>query len=135
MKIKLFVACEIQYFELGIFSFYLYVYYLTRGFTASTRTFNPPTRAFNLAAHAFNLAIRDFSLLTLVIRLLCFHQNPCFSFSRIAVKWSARHLTSKQPLKYKHTLRCEWNFLKIWNLNVSANSWMLVLSYLCHLKI
>ena len=32
MKIKLFVACEIQYFQLGIFSFNSYVYYLTRGF-------------------------------------------------------------------------------------------------------
>ena len=37
MKIKLFVAREIQYFELGIFSFNSYVYYLTRGFLASTR--------------------------------------------------------------------------------------------------
>ena len=37
MKIKLFVAREIQYFELGIFSFNSYVYYLTRGFLASAR--------------------------------------------------------------------------------------------------
>ena len=37
MKIKLSVAREIQYFELGIFSFNSYVYYLTRGFIASTR--------------------------------------------------------------------------------------------------
>ena len=37
MKMKLFVAREIQYFELGIFSFNSYVYYLTRGFLASTR--------------------------------------------------------------------------------------------------
>ena len=56
MKIKLFVAREIQYFELGIFSFNSYVYYLTRGFIASTRTFNLLTRAFNLTARAFNLA-------------------------------------------------------------------------------
>ena len=40
MKIKLFVAREIQYFELGIFSFNSYVYYLTRGFIASTRAFD-----------------------------------------------------------------------------------------------
>ena len=40
MKIKLFVAREIQYFELGIFSFSSYVWYRTRGFIASTRAFN-----------------------------------------------------------------------------------------------
>ena len=49
MKIKLFVTCEIQCFELGIFSFNSYVYYLCRGFIASARAFNLPTRAFNLA--------------------------------------------------------------------------------------
>ena len=32
MKIKLFVASETQYFQLGIISFNSYVYYLTRGF-------------------------------------------------------------------------------------------------------
>ena len=64
MKIKLFVAREIQYFELGIFSFNSYVYYLTRGFIASTRAFNLLTRAFNLPTRAFNLATRAFSLLT-----------------------------------------------------------------------
>ena len=36
---KTFVAREIQYFELGIFSFNSYVYYLTRGFIDSTRAF------------------------------------------------------------------------------------------------
>ena len=55
MKIKLFVACEIQYFELGIFSFNSYVSYLTRGFIASNRAFNLPTRAFNLPTRAFSL--------------------------------------------------------------------------------
>ena len=85
MKIKIFVAREIQYFEIGIFSFNSYVYYLTRGFIASTRAFNLPTRAFNLATRAFNLATRTFSLLTrgfelvtrelkLVTRVLLFHQ-------------------------------------------------------------
>ena len=77
MKIKLFVAREIQYFELGIFSFNSYVYYLTRGFIASTRAFNLLTRAFNLPTRAFNLATRAFSLLTrgfeLVTRVLLFH--------------------------------------------------------------
>ena len=64
MKIKLFVAWKIQYFELGIFSYNLYVYYLTRGFIISTRAFNLPTRTLSLPAHAFNLATRAFSLLT-----------------------------------------------------------------------
>ena len=36
MKIKIFVAHEIQCFEIGIFSFNSYVYYLARGFIAST---------------------------------------------------------------------------------------------------
>ena len=91
MKIKLFVAHEIQYFELGIFSFNSYVYYLTRGFVASargfnllTRAFNLPARAFSLPTRAFNLATRAFSVLTrefelvtlgfeLVTRVLHFH--------------------------------------------------------------
>ena len=56
MKIqKLFIARESQYFELGIFSFNSYVYYLTRGFIGSTRAFNLPTGAFNLATKAFGL--------------------------------------------------------------------------------
>ena len=78
MKIKLFVAREIQYFELGIFSFSSYFCHLIRGFIASTCAFNLPARAlnlatrsfslatcaFNLATRAFNLATRAFSLLT-----------------------------------------------------------------------
>ena len=64
MKIKLFVAREFQYFELGIFSFKSYVYYLTRGFIASTSAFSLPTRAFNLAIHAFSLLTRGFDLVT-----------------------------------------------------------------------
>ena len=64
MKIKLFVAREIQHFELGIFSFNSYVYYLTRGFIASTRAFNPLTRAFDLPTRAFRLPTRAFSVLT-----------------------------------------------------------------------
>ena len=64
MKIKTFVAREIQYFEIGIFSFNSYVYYPTRGFIASTRAFNLLIRAFNLPARAFDLATRAFSPLT-----------------------------------------------------------------------
>ena len=57
MKIKISVAREIQYFEIGIFSFNLYVYYLTGGFIA-------PTRAFNLATRAFSLLTRELELVT-----------------------------------------------------------------------
>ena len=64
MKIKLFVTCETQYFEFGIFSFNSYVYYLRRGFIASTRAFNLPTRAFNDATRAFSLLTRGFELVT-----------------------------------------------------------------------
>ena len=86
MKIKLFVARKIQYFELGIFSFNSYVYYLTRGFIASTRTFNLATRAFYLATCAFSVLTREFELVTrrfelvtrgleLATRVLLFHVN------------------------------------------------------------
>ena len=70
MKIKIFVAREIQYFELGIFSFNSYVCYLTRGFIASTRAFNLLTLAFNLPTLAFSLATRAFSLLTRGFKLV-----------------------------------------------------------------
>ena len=46
VKIKPFAAREIQYFELGIFSFNLYVYYITRRFIPLTRGFIPLTRGF-----------------------------------------------------------------------------------------
>ena len=63
-KLKSFVTCKIYYFKLGIISFNSYVYYLSRGFIASTRASNLPTCAFNLPTRAFNLATRTFSLLT-----------------------------------------------------------------------
>ena len=61
MKIKLFVARQIQYFELGVFWFNSY---LARGFIALTRAFNLPTRTFNLLTRAFDLTIRGFNLAT-----------------------------------------------------------------------
>ena len=68
---KLFGAREIQYFELRIFSFNLYVYYLTRGFIASVRAFNLATRAFSLLTRrselvtlVFELVTREFELIT-----------------------------------------------------------------------
>ena len=64
MKIKLFVTCEIQYFELGIFSFNSYVYYLSRRFVASIHAFNLLTCPFNLSTCAFSLLTRGFELVT-----------------------------------------------------------------------
>ena len=72
MKIKLFVAREIQYFKLGIFSFNSYVHYLTRAFNLLTRAFYLPTHAFNLATRGFELVTREFELVT---RVLLFHQK------------------------------------------------------------
>ena len=59
---KLFVALEIQHFQLKIFSFNSYVYYVTRGFIATTRAFDLLTRAFNLATRAFSPVTRGFEL-------------------------------------------------------------------------
>ena len=64
MKMKLFVAREIQHFEPGIFSFNSYFYYLTHDFIASTHAFNLPTRAFNLPTCTFSLPTRAFNLAT-----------------------------------------------------------------------
>ena len=69
MKIKIFVAREIQYFEIGIFSFNSYVYYLTRDFIASTRAFNLLTCAFNLPTRACSVQL---VLLLLQLVLLVF---------------------------------------------------------------
>ena len=91
MKTEIFAVHKNQNFELAIFSFNSYVYYLTHSFIASTRAFNLPTQAFNLATRAssvltrifelvtcgFELVIRRFELITcrfeLVTRLLLFH--------------------------------------------------------------
>ena len=70
MKIKLFVACEIQHFELGIFSFNPYVYYLTCHFIASTRAFSLPTRAFNLVTPDFSVLTPEFELVTRELELV-----------------------------------------------------------------
>ena len=64
MKTKLLVPREIQYFELGILSFSLYVCYLTHGFITSTGAFNLLTRAFDLATPAFSLLTLRFELAT-----------------------------------------------------------------------
>ena len=55
------------------------MYYLTRGFNASTCAFNLPTRTFHLTTRAFSLLTCRFELLTrgfelaAVTRLLPFH--------------------------------------------------------------
>ena len=85
MKIKLFVAREIQYFEPGIFSFNSYVYYLTHAFIASTRAFNLQTRAFSLPTRAFSVLTRKFELVTRRFELVTREfqlvtRNSCFTF-------------------------------------------------------
>ena len=51
-------------FELGIFPFSPYVYYLTRSFIASTCAFNLETRAFILLTRELELVTREFELVT-----------------------------------------------------------------------
>ena len=57
-------------FELGIFSFYWYTYYLTRDFIASTRAFNLTTRSFSLLTRGIEHVTRRFELVT---RILLFY--------------------------------------------------------------
>ena len=101
MKITLFVAREIQYFELGSFSFSSYVYYLTCGFIASTRAFNLLTRAFNLATRAFSLLTRGFELVT---------RNSCFTFPptnyKTILKRMAYSANTNQVLQQNLPLIC-----------------------------
>ena len=78
MKIKLFVLHEIQFFELGIFSFNSYIYYLTRGFIASTGAYNLLIEAFNFLTRDFILPTRAFSVLTREFALAT--RNSCFTF-------------------------------------------------------
>ena len=58
MKIKIFAAREIPYFEFRIFSFNSYLYDLPRGIIASTRAFNLLTRAFSVLTRGFELVAR-----------------------------------------------------------------------------
>ena len=69
---------EIQYFEFGMFSFNSYVYYLTRGFIASTRAFSLVTRAFNLGTCAFILLACEFELVNRGFKLVT--RNSYFTF-------------------------------------------------------
>ena len=67
-------------FELGIFSFNSYVYYLTRGFIAPTRAFNLATRAFSLLTRESELVTRLFQLVNRGYELVT--RNACFTFPR-----------------------------------------------------
>ena len=72
-------------FELGIFSFNLYVYYLARIFIPSTCAFNLLTRAFNLPTRAFSLLTRGFEHVTRRFELVALGfelvtRNSCFTF-------------------------------------------------------
>ena len=94
MKIKLFVALEIQYIELRILSFNPYFYYVTRGFIASicaffiltrtfillTHTFNPPACDVSLVTRRFELATRGFELVTPGFELVT--RNFHFTFAQ-----------------------------------------------------
>ena len=78
MKIKIFVAREIQYFEIGIFSFNSYVYYLSRAFSLATRAFSLLTHGFELVTRGFELVTRELELVTRVFELVT--RNSCFTF-------------------------------------------------------
>ena len=98
-------------FQLGIFSFNSYVYYLTRGFIASTRAFSLLTRGFELVIHEFELVTREYELVTrrfeLIIRgfelgtynsCLLFHVvlnagNSWFEFMKIKLLKKYIHFT------------------------------------------
>ena len=69
---------KLNVFELGIFSFNSYVYYMTRGCIASNRAFNLLTGAFNLATRAFSLRTRGFEPVTRGFELVT--RNLCFTF-------------------------------------------------------
>ena len=96
-EVKVFCISKVWYFELRIFPFNPYIYYLTSGFIASTRALNLPTRAINLATRAFVLLTRRFErvprrfelvtrIYDLVTCILLFHY-----FSTI-VDWVYLHL-------------------------------------------
>ena len=66
---KRFVAREIQHFELRIFSLNSFVYYLTRGFIASTSAFNLLTLVLlfsQLVLLVFQLVLSVLQLMLLV---------------------------------------------------------------------
>ena len=101
MKIKLFVAREIQNFELRVFSFNSYVSYLTRGFISWTGAFNLLTCAFSLLTRGFELLICGFELVTRGFELAT--RNSCFIFPPVKSA-NQRLFNQNQPLS-----RLVWN--------------------------
>ena len=108
MKIKLFVAREIQNFELRVFSFNSYVSYLTRGFISWTGSFNLLTCAFSLLTRGFELLICGFELVTRGFGLVTrgfelATRNSCFIFPPVKSA-NQRLFNQNQPLS-----RLVWN--------------------------
>ena len=105
MKIKLFLARETQYFELGIFSFNSYFYYLTCGFIALTRACNLATPATSLLNRRFELVTDEFKVKTHRFELVT--GNSCFTFP---IFWKTKnffqklkHLFSAENIKIENT--------------------------------
>ena len=101
MKIKLYVADEMLYIELGIFSFNSYVYYLTRAFNLVTRAFSLLTCGFELGTRRFELVTHRFELVT---------RNSCLTFPQkfyelritSATIICSKGLLVSQPRSYMH---------------------------------
>ena len=127
-KLKSFVTGKIQYIELGIFSFNSKVYYLTRGFIASTRALNLLTRAFSLLTCGFELVTRGFEFATRGFKLV----TQGFELATHAVELVTRGF---QLWKRKS---CNWTRnSKIWTRNSyiwTHNSQRVTRVLLFHLK-
>ena len=97
-KLKSFVSRRICYFELGIFSFYSYVYYLTRDCIASTCDLNLLTRAFDFQLVHLTCTSRFYSVLTREFKFIhrrfelvtCMSElitpKSCFTFHPLSFK-------------------------------------------------
>ena len=69
-KVKVFWNSWNLIFWVGIFSFNLHVYYLSRYFICWTRAFNLPTRGFSLETRGFQFVTRGFELVTRWLELV-----------------------------------------------------------------
>ena len=122
-------------FQLGIFSFNSYIYYLARGFIASTRAFSLLTRGFELVNRGFELVTRGFELVTRN-SILLFHValnagNSWFEFMKIKLlkkyihftKWrflfdiyflrqSSKHIPSSQTKHWDKNMAQIWHVVK-----------------------
>ena len=87
-------------FELGIFTFNPYVYYLTCGFIASTRASNLPTRSFNLPARGFELVTCEFELVTRRFEIA----TPKFEFVTLAMSYNLNVTNCNSCFNFPHLL-------------------------------